>query len=103
MKDTLRGPAQASFTFPADHPAFAGHFPALPVVPGVLLLDAALHAIEAGGAPVRDWHIGAVKFFRAVGPGEAVSLWYQRGAAGRIEFELQAGPERVASGTLSHP
>ena len=31
---------------PADHPSFAGHFPKFPVLPGAVLLDEALQAIE---------------------------------------------------------
>ena len=34
------------FTIPDDHPSLPGHFPGHPVVPGVVLLDRVLQAIE---------------------------------------------------------
>lgn len=98
-----------SLSFPADHPMFAGHFPAAPIVPGVLLLDAALHAIETtaaatGGPPLRPGmalhRVGAVKFFRTVGPGEALSLRWTSGPDGSVHFEWSSGVERVASGSI---
>ena len=50
-----------------DHPALAGHFPGHPIVPGVLLLDEALHAHRArdSASAGRRWRIASVKFHRA--------------------------------------
>ena len=39
------------FTVPHDHPSLPGHFPGRPVVPGVVLLDRVLAAIEAAHGP----------------------------------------------------
>jgi 3-hydroxymyristoyl/3-hydroxydecanoyl-(acyl carrier protein) dehydratase len=96
-----------------DHPALAGHFPGFAVVPGVVLLDETLHAIEqaqraehtprasdateAGAALL--WHIGTVKFHRAVRPGEQLQLEYDVQPDGRARFELRAADALVASGT----
>ena len=41
-----------SFHVRADHPCLPGHFPGRPVVPGVLLLEQVLAAIEAGHGPL---------------------------------------------------
>jgi 3-hydroxyacyl-[acyl-carrier-protein] dehydratase len=84
------------------HPALAGHFPDFPVVPGVVLLDETLHAIDRA-EPAADgllWHIGTVKFHRAVRPGEQLQLDYDLQPDGRARFELRAADALVASGTI---
>ncbi|HEY1724722.1 MAG TPA: hypothetical protein VGF89_04825 [Steroidobacteraceae bacterium] len=89
-----------------DHPAIAGHFPGFPVVPGVVLLDETLHAIECaqaaecGGDDDSLWHVGTVKYHRAVRPGELLQLEYQLQPDGRTRFELRSADALVAGGTL---
>jgi len=89
-------------TIAADHPSFAGHFPGAPVLPGVVLLDEAIRALElaAGGEP-RCWRVGAVKFLRAVGPGEPLTLAREQLAGGTIRFTILSGEQTVATGALS--
>ena len=91
-----------ALTVAADHPAFAGHFPGAPVLPGVMLLDEAIRAVElaAGGEP-RRWRVGAVKFLRAVGPGEPLTLAQEPVAGGTIRFTILSGGQAVATGALS--
>lgn len=84
----------ARLRFPASHPAFAGHFPGAPVVPGALLLAAALEALGLGGAGTS---LAAVKFLHPVGPDEEVEV--RRVDAMRIE--LHAGGRMVASAVLA--
>lgn len=70
-------------TIAATHPAFAGHFPSRPVVPGVVLLDESLRAIASHFGIDRDklsstlCRIGVAKFLSPVGPGEPVWLEVQ--------------------------
>ena len=81
---------QTVFHVPADHPAFAGHFPGLPIVPGVLLLDEAIHAIAAAtGQSPRHWQIAAVKFLSPLGPGASVVIEHEAQANGAIRFEIR--------------
>jgi 3-hydroxymyristoyl/3-hydroxydecanoyl-(acyl carrier protein) dehydratase len=86
----------------ADHPAFDGHFPGAPVLPGVVLLDAAIRAIElADGSEPRCWRVTAVKFLRLVGPGEALVLERERLASGTVRFTILSAGQAVANGALS--
>lgn len=86
---------------PADHPAYAGHFPSRPILPGVVLLDAALHAMSAQ-ADMQDTtcQFKSVKFHSPVQPGEALSLHTTESPAGGFRFEIRCGERSVASGSV---
>jgi 3-hydroxyacyl-[acyl-carrier-protein] dehydratase len=87
---------------PAGHPAFAGHFPGFPVLPGALLLDEMLKAVaDARGIDVRSWHIASAKFMSAVRPGELLVLEHEAIADGSIRFTIRVDERKVASGTLN--
>lgn len=83
-------------TIPPDHPAFAGHFPGNPVVPGVVLLDLAQCAVErALGRTVTG--LAVAKFHRPLRPGETVRLQVtEAGDAARFVLELDG--QKVADG-----
>jgi 3-hydroxyacyl-[acyl-carrier-protein] dehydratase len=87
---------------PPDHPAFAGHFPGTPIVPGVVLLDEALHVIARElGLTLERCTLAAVKFKNVVRPGQRVTLRFGLSAPGKVRFELESEDQPVASGTLS--
>lgn len=93
--------AEFTCVIPADHPAFAGHFPGRPIVPGVVLLDRALLFTETLlGRPATAWQIGQAKFFNPVGPGEALAYRLQDTAGAAIAFSIRAGEREVAAGSL---
>jgi 3-hydroxymyristoyl/3-hydroxydecanoyl-(acyl carrier protein) dehydratase len=90
----------------ADHPAYAGHFPGHPILPGVVLLDAALYALAAlRGLEATSGQIQSAKFLSPVSPGESLRLDYAATTAGAFRFEVVAtevAHERVvASGVFA--
>lgn len=87
----------------ADHPAYSGHFPSFAVLPGAVLLDAVLTAIQhARGIDVTAWQIASAKFLAAVRPGDALALEHETPAVGTIRFTIRSHERTVAIGTLSH-
>lgn len=91
----------AQWVVPPDHPAFAGHFPGTPILPGVLLLDTALQAIAAAtGIELEACEIGAAKFLHPVGPGDRLEIRYEIATGGTIRFAIMAGERRMASGSI---
>ena len=91
--------SDTALVYDADHPAFGGHFPGHPIVPGVLLLDAAIHALEA--ASQREVSgVASAKFLLPVGPGDALVVTGNSTEGGRALFEILRGGERAATGQL---
>lgn len=85
----------------ADHPAYAGHFPNFPVLPGALLLDAVLRIVAADrGSALREWQIASAKFLGAVRPGDALRVEFEGAAQQPIRFNVLAGERKVVSGIL---
>jgi len=84
------------------HPAFEGHFPGTPLLPGVVLLDEMLHAVLQSGAQdrVQNWTIAAAKFLHPVRPGATLTFEHERLASGGIRFTIRSGERAVASGLL---
>jgi 3-hydroxymyristoyl/3-hydroxydecanoyl-(acyl carrier protein) dehydratase len=87
---------------PADHPAYAGHFPGQPILPGVVILDASLRAIaeHAGRTAVR-WRIEHAKFKSPVAPGEALTLEHDGAPGGPVRLTVRAGARVVAVAEIS--
>jgi 3-hydroxyacyl-[acyl-carrier-protein] dehydratase len=104
---------EASVTFVADHPVFAGHFPDKPIVPGALLLDQVLHvamlAIPASrqepvylptDSPKTHCEISSVKFLSAVQPGETLLIACTVSAQRPTRFDITCQGRQIATGTL---
>src|SRR5438034_504129 len=88
-------------TIGAEHPALAGHFPGAPILPGVLLLDEMLRAVEQERSHARTrWRIGAAKFVKPVRPGETLTLEHEPLANGSIRFHIASAGQPVAHGVL---
>jgi 3-hydroxyacyl-[acyl-carrier-protein] dehydratase len=58
-----------SFRVAADHRSLPGHFPGNPIVPGVLLLDHVMQALQQATG-LRLSHLRQVKFISALLPDE---------------------------------
>lgn len=97
--------AEFTWAVPADHPAFAGHFPARPIVPGVVLLDQALLlAMQMHGpSPAGGWQVAQAKFFVPVGPLQVLHFALQTTPRGAIAFRVSCEGREVATGSLVPP
>jgi 3-hydroxymyristoyl/3-hydroxydecanoyl-(acyl carrier protein) dehydratase len=97
--------AEFGWVVPPDHPAFAGHFPARPIVPGVVLLDQAL--VFAGRMLDRPslggWQVAQAKFFVPVGPSQVLRFALQTTPRGAIAFSVRCEGREVAAGSLVPP
>lgn len=96
--------ASGHFHVPADHPAFAGHFPGQPVLPGVALLAFVMRALQ--GQPALQASLGQtpqiaqVKFISPVLPGSDLRVALQAQGRG-VAFEVQREGQAVAKGQLA--
>ena len=80
LLDEIEGPDAAGRVtarrrIPEDEPFFAGHFPAMPVVPGVFMVEALAECARRSLPPgARLASLPLVRFRRRVGPGETLEL-----------------------------
>jgi 3-hydroxymyristoyl/3-hydroxydecanoyl-(acyl carrier protein) dehydratase len=100
-RDAGRELACATLEIPRDHPAFAGHFPAFPVLPGALVLDETLEIIRRErGIDLGLWRISSAKFLGAVGPGERLIVKHDAPRDDAVRFTVRCGDRVVANGSL---
>ena len=93
---------EARLTFPAGHPAFPGHFPGDPIVPGALLLDEALAALcAARSLPYESLHVASAKFLRPVRPGQEVTVRWRDSGPDLLDLGLFTADRPVATATVS--
>lgn len=101
-------PRESSWIVPHDHPAFEGHFPGQPILPGVVLLDRTLLAASALFPRTRCTRIEQGKFLLPVTPGTALRFRFKprpgqaTTPASSLDFEISrlADGLGVASGRL---
>ena len=88
------------FVVSPDHPSLPGHFPGHPVVPGVVLLDHVLEAIEATHGPLGALRLPQVKFVQPLLPGEQADVELE-GDAPRWRFRVLRAGVLLASGEVA--
>jgi 3-hydroxyacyl-[acyl-carrier-protein] dehydratase len=85
-----------------DHPAFAGHFPRMPILPGALLLDETLRIVELELAlDLAQWQISAAKFLEPVRPGDTLTIEHTSSADSMVRFAVRIADRPALAGTLS--
>ena len=86
---------------PAEHPTLAGHFPGIPILPGVVLLDVTLHIIaEAHEIALDRCEISSVKFLSPANSGDELEIQHSLSDSGTIRFDIMAGARKIASGSI---
>jgi 3-hydroxyacyl-[acyl-carrier-protein] dehydratase len=86
----------------ADHPAFAGHFPGMPILPGAVLLDEALRVVARNLAlDLTQWQIASAKFLDSVRPGESLIVEHSATAHDSVRFSVRVADRTALAGTLT--
>ncbi len=84
-----------SFFFDPADPIYADHFPGYPVVPGSLIIQAFLKAVQNSGMGIRPGRLQDFRFRRFIMPGEYEFRLENRGDSLRSRL-LQREPRAAA-------
>jgi 3-hydroxyacyl-[acyl-carrier-protein] dehydratase len=89
-------------TIAADHPSLPGHFPGAPIVPGVVILDEVLAALNEWRQDSRVTVISAVKFLVPLKPSQAftVCLVGNDHAEDQVDFRCHVDDRVIVEGRL---
>lgn len=92
---------EAKLVFPPEAEVFQGHFPGMPVLPGVAQLFFVRRYARKAFPDFPDaWDCHKLKFRRVVAPNEALTMKVTRKKPGSFFFELAVGEEVAASGSI---
>jgi AMP-binding enzyme/FabA-like domain len=96
---------ELDLAIPEDLAYLEGHFPGLPIVPGVVLIDWVIElAARHLALPVEVAQTFAVKFRQVIRPGELVTLRLRYDAARRqLDFAYRNDTQPLATGTIDIP
>ncbi len=101
--DTHDDESRLQLRLPLELRHFSGHFPHLPVLPGVMQLAWALElAAERLGTPRQCRRIDMLKFQRLLRPGDELQLQLRHDtAAHRLHFAYRLGDSEASSGRFA--
>ncbi len=80
---------------PVDHPAFNGHFPGHPILPGVCILNYVAAAFQNPSLGFRS-----AKFLKPVYPGEALLITFGANKRGAYSFTVKVNDSVVCEGQI---
>lgn len=92
------------FVIGPDHPSLPGHFPGRPVVPGVVVLDRVVAALERAHGPLPPLRLPQAKFLQPLLPGEPARIALEQLAdfpAARWRYRVLRGAATIASGEVA--
>jgi 3-hydroxyacyl-[acyl-carrier-protein] dehydratase len=83
------------------HPSLPGHFPGTPVVPGVVLLNEILVALQRQLPEVRVAGIKKLKFLRMLFPDQTFTVEFAEATSNGLRFKCWQDGAVLAEGNLA--
>ena len=91
------------FEFSGEEPFFQGHFPEVPVLPGVMQVELAHKAAEEMlGETLTLKAVKKMKFVRIIHPKMPVELLLEGDCASGVSYRFMKGDELCSSGVLTY-